>query len=87
MVTNIDFWSDDEFYLFSVKDNGYGIENHQLSKIFETFVTLGTNDRFNNSGTEIGLSTFKKLVENLGGAIHVTSEVGVGSEFKFSIKK
>ncbi len=84
---NIDFWSDDELYFFSVKDNGYGIENNQLSKIFETFVTLGTKDRFNNSGTGIGLSTVKKLVEKLGGTIDVTSEVGIGSEFKFSIKK
>ncbi len=74
-------------YEFVIKDNGIGIDEKQCSEIFETFVTLGIKDRFNNSGTGIGLSTVKKLVEKLGGSIHVNSELGVGSEFRFTVLK
>lgn len=72
---------------FVIQDNGIGIDNSQFSKIFDTFTTLGTLDRFNTMGTGIGLSTVKKLVEKLGGSISVVSEVGNGSTFTFSIRK
>jgi signal transduction histidine kinase len=74
-------------YHFIVQDNGMGIPKAQFSKIFGTFNNLGVKDRFNNTGTGIGLSTVKKLIEKLGGTIEVDSEVGQGTTFKFSIKK
>ncbi len=74
-------------YEWIVQDNGSGIEKEQFSEIFKTFKTLGKKDRFNNSGTGIGLSTVKKLVEKSGGSIRVDSEPGAGSTFTFSIKK
>ena len=77
----------ENWYEFSIRDNGVGIDKDQYSKIFETFVTLGAKDRFNNSGTGIGLSTVKKLIEKLGGSIQVDSELGVGSDFRFTIIK
>lgn len=79
--------SNADMYKFTVQDNGSGIDKNQFSKIFEAFVTLGTKDRFNNTGTGIGLSTVKKVIEKLGGSIHVESELGVGSKFEFTIKK
>jgi len=82
----IEILDEGSFYEFTIKDNGLGIDRNQFSKIFETFVTLGTKDRFNNTGTGIGLSTVKKLIEKLGGSIHVDSEPGVGSTFRFNIK-
>ncbi len=75
------------FVEFLIQDNGIGIEESQLSKIFDTFTTLGTKDRFNNMGTGIGLATVKKLVDRLGGSINVVSEIGIGTKFNFIIKK
>jgi signal transduction histidine kinase len=86
-VIEILFLQTDEFYHFSVKDNGTGIHSDDLSKIFNLFTHLNKKDRDGNMGTGIGLSTVKKLIEKLGGTIHVTSELGVGSEFTFTIKK
>ncbi len=74
-------------YWFQVADNGIGIEEKQLSKVFETFVTLGITDRFNNVGTGIGLATVKEMIEKAGGTITVESTVGKGSKFTFSLAK
>ena len=79
--------SSPDLFEFVIQDNGIGIDKSQFSKIFDTFTTLGAKDRFNNIGTGIGLSTVKKLVDKLGGSISVESEMGVGTKFKFSIKK
>ena len=79
--------SSPDLFEFVIQDNGIGIDKSQFSKIFDTFTTLGGKDRFNNIGTGIGLSTVKKLVDKLGGSISVESEMGVGTKFKFSIKK
>jgi hypothetical protein len=86
-VIEILFLQTDEFYHFSVKDNGMGMQANDLPKIFNLFTHLNKKDRDGNMGTGIGLSTVKKLIERLGGTIHVTSELGVGSEFTFTIRK
>lgn len=74
-------------YKIIVSDNGRGIaaENHQ--KIFQLFTTLDNTDKFGESGSGIGLSTVKKLVENLGGKIYVDSKLGQGADFIFTINK
>jgi signal transduction histidine kinase len=74
-------------YTFSVQDNGCGIRLKDQGKIFELFNTLGTTDRYNKQGTGIGLSTVKRIVEKMGGAITVRSEVGSGSVFEFTVRK
>jgi signal transduction histidine kinase len=74
-------------YSFSVKDNGPGINPEDQSRIFDLFTTLGVCDRFNNKGTGIGLSTVRRLVQKMNGAIAVSSQVGVGSSFNFTIGK
>jgi hypothetical protein len=84
---DINVTSSIDLYNFTIKDNGRGIKKNQFSKIFETFATLGTMDRFNNSGTGIGLATVKRLIEKLGGSITLESDIGVGTTFKFSVKK
>ena len=68
--------------IITVKDNGIGISKEHLSKIFETFYRVSSGNIQNVRGNGIGLSYAKKIVETLGGYISVTSEVGVGSEFK-----
>ena len=73
----------DDHYMFSVKDNGAGIEEEYYDKIFEVFQTLNPRDEVEASG--IGLSITKKIVEDLGGKIWLNSEPGVGTTFYFTV--
>jgi len=72
-----------DFWRFTVKDNGVGIPKEYHKKIFEIFQSIGENER----STGIGLSIVKKIVDRYGGRVWVESEVNVGTEFHFTIKK
>jgi signal transduction histidine kinase len=74
-------------YQFSITDNGIGIDQEHQSKIFKIFEILGIEDRFGHKGNGIGLSTVKKLIEGLGGAISVDSEIDKGTKVSFSVLK
>lgn len=65
----------------SVKDNGYGIEEQHLSKIFEKFYRIKDENTRLINGTGLGLPIVKSLVEAAGGNIVVNSNPGEGSEF------
>ncbi|AGP37282.1 AAA family ATPase [Sorangium cellulosum] len=65
---------------FRVEDTGPGIAAEHLSRIFEPFEQVGEQGA-RSEGTGLGLAITKKLVEQLGGAIEVQSEVGEGSAF------
>jgi PAS domain S-box-containing protein len=74
-----------KFWQFAVSDNGIGIGNAYLDKIFIIFQRLHNKDKY--SGTGIGLSITKKIIESMGGSIRVESEEGKGSTFYFKLPK
>ncbi|SHI56878.1 sensor histidine kinase [Pseudozobellia thermophila] len=73
-------------YEFLVRDNGPGISEDDQDKIFKIFEVVSQEDRYGERGTGIGLATVKKVVEGLGGEVKVTSKVGEGATFAFTIK-
>jgi len=70
-------------WLCWVKDNGIGISSEYLETVFIMFKRLHSKDQYLGSG--IGLSSTRKLIENLGGEIWVESVEGEGSVFYFTI--
>lgn len=69
---------------FEVEDTGIGISSKQFNKIFEPFEQVGKK-KYESKGTGLGLAISHKLVELMGGSLHVESKTGKGSRFWFEI--
>ncbi|KJD32177.1 histidine kinase [Tamlana nanhaiensis] len=82
-LVEIDVQAKGDFYQFSVKDNGIGIDKKFHDKIFKIFLSL--NKRKDSTG--IGLSIVKKIVEMHEGEIWLESEPTKGTTFYFTLKK
>ena len=74
---------EEDFWKFYVSDNGIGIEKQYYDKIFVIFKRLHSRDKF--SGTGIGLSICKKIVERHGGSISLQSKTNEGTTFIFTL--
>ena len=70
---------------FSVKDDGIGIEENEIERLFEAFEQADTSTTRQFGGTGLGLAIASTLVKLMQGRIWVESELGKGACFSFSI--
>jgi len=73
--------------IVTVSDSGVGIEKNNISKIWDISSHYSTRGTANEQGTGFGLILCKELIEKHGGQIWVESNVGKGSDFKFTLPK
>jgi len=78
--------SDDELSV-TIEDNGLGIENDKLEKIFDCFTKYGAAHSGSMAGVGLGLTLSRQLIEMHGGRIWAQSTVGEGSIFHFTVPK
>jgi signal transduction histidine kinase len=74
-------WKEDDEIRVAIKDQGIGMDQKELKKIFQKFYRTKKAEESGEAGTGIGLSIVKQIVEQHGGAIEVASQPGVGSCF------
>jgi two-component system phosphate regulon sensor histidine kinase PhoR len=85
--TKISFFDMDENILVEVTDNGIGIEQKDIPRLFERFYRTDKGRSREQGGSGLGLAIVKHMIEAHGQVINVRSTVGVGTTFAFTLKK
>jgi two-component system phosphate regulon sensor histidine kinase PhoR len=70
-----------------IRDNGEGIESHNIPRLFERFFRVDKSGARSEGGSGLGLSIVKHILEAHGEKIYIESEFGKGSEFSFTLEK
>ena len=78
-------WRQGDQLAFAVRDTGIGMSGDTVAKLFNAFMQANGTMARRYGGTGLGLAITRQLVEMMGGALQVQSELGVGSTFRFSI--
>ncbi|MBI5539322.1 MAG: sensor histidine kinase [Bacteroidia bacterium] len=85
--TTISFYDMDNKILIEISDNGVGIEEKYIPRLFERFYRVDKSRSRDQGGTGLGLAIVKHILEVHGESIHVRSTFGEGSAFSFTLKK
>lgn len=86
-ITKIKFFDMEKNMLIEVADDGIGIEENSLDRLFERFYRVDKNRSREIGGTGLGLAIVKHILEGHNQQINVRSTVGVGSTFSFILEK
>ena len=86
-TTEISFESDEENIMVKVNDNGEGISEENMPRLFQRFFRVDVSRSRSQGGSGLGLAIVKHIIDAHNENIYVQSTVGIGSEFSFSLKK
>ncbi len=85
--TKISFYDMDENYLIEISDNGVGIDDIHISRLFERFYRIDKHRSRAQGGSGLGLAIVKHIIEAHNQTINVRSSPNVGSTFSFTLQK
>ncbi len=86
-LTEIGFSETETTFLFHIKDDGIGIDDKNLARLFERFYRVDKHRSRNEGGTGLGLAIVKHIIESHQQRITVQSKLNEGTVFTFSLKK
>lgn len=86
-TTSVRFYGMDDIITVEVSDNGPGISEEHIPRLFERFYRVEKSRNRHQGGSGLGLSIVKHIIESHGQTINVRSTIDVGSTFTFSLDK
>ena len=86
-TTEIIFQPKNDKCLIRINDNGLGISDENMPRLFERFYRVDVSRSRSHGGSGLGLAIVKHIIDAHGESINVVSTIGIGSEFSFTLKK